>query len=213
LVELVADHAGAALRTAELYTRLERTHIGVAEALAAALGAREGSTPAGLAQISELAVEVGRELRLPEDALRDVRYGAIFHDIGKITLPDAVLQSKAPLTERELEAVRHYPLASERVLSPVPFLGGVRRIVRHDRERWDGGGYPDGLRGPEIPIGARIVFVVGAYHAMISDRSYRRALSSKRARDELREGAGTQFDPEVVDAFLAVLDRGADDSA
>jgi diguanylate cyclase (GGDEF)-like protein/putative nucleotidyltransferase with HDIG domain len=209
LVELVADHAGAALRTAELYRKLEQTHLGVAEALAAALEAKDGYTAEHARWIAELAVEVGRELGLPESGLKAVRFGAIFHDIGKIAVPDAILNKPGPLTPEEFAVIKRHPVVGEQILAPVPFLSDVRQIVRHDHERWDGGGYPDGLRGAQIPVGARIVFVVDAYHAMVSDRPYRRAMSEADARAELEKNAGSQFDPEVVKAMVAALDRDA----
>jgi HD-GYP domain-containing protein (c-di-GMP phosphodiesterase class II) len=102
--------------------------------------------------------------------------------------------------------MERHTLVGEQILAPVDFLAGVRPIVRSEHERWDGGGYPDGLRGEQIPLGARIVLVCDAYHAMTSDRPYRTAMSDADARAELRAGAGTQFDPRVVDSFLAVLD-------
>ena len=174
LVQSVADHLGAALRTAELYEQLDQTHLGTAEALAAALEAKDHYTADHARSIADLAVAVGRELGLDDDGLRDLRYGAIFHDIGKIAIPDAILNKPGPLTEDELEIVRRHPPWASRSSRPCPFLAGVRRIVRHDHERWDGNGYPDGLAGDEIPLGARIVLVVDAYHAMRSDRPYRR---------------------------------------
>ena len=139
--------------------------------------------------------------------IRDRRYGAIFHDIGKIAIPDAILNKAGALTAAEFEQIKAHPIVGEQILAPVPFLADVRRIVRHDHERWDGTGYPDGLRGPQIPLGARIVLVVDAYHAMISDRPYREAMPEAEACDELRAHAGSQFDPAVVDALLAVLAR------
>jgi diguanylate cyclase (GGDEF)-like protein len=207
LVQNVADHLGAALRTAALYDQLDQTHLGTAEALAAALEAKDHYTADHARSIADLAVEVGRALGVDDDGLRDLRYGAIFHDIGKIAIPDAILNKPGPLTGEEFEIVRRHPAVGEQILAPVPFLAGVRRIVRHDHERWDGGGYPDGLRGEDIPLGARIVLVVDAYHAMRSDRPYRQAMPAGTARDELRSNAGTQFDPRVVDALLDVLER------
>ena len=185
LVELVADHTGAALRTAELYRKLEQTHLGVAEALAAALEAKDGYTAGHARWIAELGVQVGRELGLSDDQLDDLRYGAIFHDIGKIAIPDAILNKAGALTAEEFEVIKTHPEAGEQILAPVPFLANVREIVRHDHERWDGTGYPDGLRGAQIPIGARIVLVVDAYHAMISDRPYRKAMGEAEAIEEL----------------------------
>ena len=106
-----------------------------------------------------------------------------------------------------LRVLETHPVVGEQILAPVPFLADVRRIVRHDHERWDGTGYPDGLRGPQIPLGSRIVLVVDAFHAMISDRPYRSAMPVADAYEELRANAGSQFDPAVVEALLAVLQR------
>jgi diguanylate cyclase (GGDEF)-like protein len=209
LVQTVADHVGAALLTAELYRELEQTYVGTAAALAAALEAKDDYTADHAQSIADLAVEVGKELGLDGRNLRDLRYGAIFHDIGKIAVPDAILHKPGKLTDAEFEVVKRHPITGEQILAPVPFLTDVRRIVRHDHERWDGGGYPDGLRGQEIPIGARIVLVVDAFHAMTSNRPYRKGMPESEAKLQLQAGAGTQFDPDVVAAFLRVLDRGA----
>ena len=202
----MADQLGAALRTARLYAELDETHLGTAAALAAALEAKDHYTADHARSIADLAVAVGRELGLSEQHLRDLRYGAIFHDIGKIAIPDAILNKPGPLTESEFAVVREHPGVGEQILAPVPFLAGVRQIVRHDHERWDGNGYPDRLSGEDIPLGARIVLVVDAYHAMRSDRPYRSALPDADARRQLLRHAGDQFDPRVVRAFLAVLD-------
>jgi HD-GYP domain-containing protein (c-di-GMP phosphodiesterase class II) len=138
-----------------------------------------------------------------------LRFGSLFHDIGKIAVPDAILHKPGKLTDAEFEVVKRHPITGEQILAPVPFLTDVRRIVRHDHERWDGDGYPDGLRGQQIPIGARIVLVVDAFHAMTSDRPYRKGMPENEAKIHLHAGAGTQFDPDVVAAFLRVLDRDA----
>jgi HD-GYP domain-containing protein (c-di-GMP phosphodiesterase class II) len=205
LVQTVADHVGAALHTAELYQGLEESYLGTAEALAAALEAKDDYTADHARSIAALAVAVGREVGLDDAALRDLRLGAVFHDIGKIAIPDAILNKPGPLTDEERKVMEGHPAAGEQILRPVPLFAGVRNIVRHDHERWDGTGYPDGLRGPQIPLGARIVLVVDAYHAMTSDRPYRKAMPEAEARAELETCAGAQFDPGVVDAFLRVL--------
>ncbi|MFL5842689.1 MAG: HD-GYP domain-containing protein [Thermoleophilaceae bacterium] len=214
LLDAVTKATGHALERAwltteriELVDRLEAAWLGTAEALAAALEAKDSYTADHASSIADLAVEVGTEFGLEGDALRDLRYGAIFHDIGKIAIPDAILNKPGPLTPAEFEVIKRHPIVGEQILAPVPFLEQVRRVVRHDHERWDGHGYPDGLKGRQIPIGARIVLVVDAFHAMVSDRSYRKGMSEESARIELRSNAGTQFDPDVVDAFLRVLDR------
>jgi HD-GYP domain-containing protein (c-di-GMP phosphodiesterase class II) len=124
-------------------------------------------------------------------------------------MPDSLINKAGPLSEDEWEIVREHPVAGAEILAPVPFLYGVRTIVRHAHEHWDGGGYPDGLAGAQIPLGARIVLAADAYHAMTSDRPYRAGKSEEEARAELIDNSGTQFDPEVVEALLSVLERRA----
>jgi diguanylate cyclase (GGDEF)-like protein len=208
LLQTVADQLGSALRSALLYEQLDRAYLGTAEALATALEAKDSYTAHHAHSIVQWAEAVGRELGMDEAGLRDLRYGAVFHDIGKIAIPEAILNKQGPLDDAEREIMERHTIVGEQILAPVEFLAGVRPIVRHEHERWDGGGYPDGLRGEDIPLGARIVLVCDAYHAMTSDRPYRAAMSHADARAEVIAGAGTQFDPRVVDGFLAVLDAG-----
>jgi diguanylate cyclase (GGDEF)-like protein len=205
LIQTVADQVGSALRGALLYQRLERAYVGTAEALAAALEAKDSYTANHSRTVVETAHAVGLRLDLDEPALRTLRFGAIFHDIGKIAVPEEILNKRGSLTEEEWEVTKRHPVAGERILASVEFLADVRPLVRHEHERWDGGGYPDGLAGEEIPLGARIILACDAYDAMTSDRPYRTAMSAEQAHEELRRGAATQFDPRVVVALLDVL--------
>jgi HD-GYP domain-containing protein (c-di-GMP phosphodiesterase class II) len=207
LITAVGEHLSASIRAGDLYNQLTRSMIGTAESLAAAMSAKDSYTADHARSISELAVEVGRELGLPEAALEDLRYGSVFHDIGKIAVPDALIHKAGPLTVEEFETIKTHPVVGADILAPVPFLYGVRTIVRHAHEHWDGSGYPDGLKERQIPLGARIVLAVDAYQAMTSDRPYRARLSDREAAAELSAGAGSQFDPEVVEALLSVLSR------
>jgi len=214
LLEAVGESAGHALARVrlarerdDLFQRLEQTNLGIAAALAAALEAKDYYTADHARSIADLAVHVGVRMGMTIAEVRDLRLGAIFHDIGKIAVPDAILNKPGTLTREEFEAVKEHTIVGEQILAPVPFLDGVRRIVRHDHERWDGTGYPDGLRGEAIPLGSRIVFVVDAFHAMTSDRPYRKGMPEAEAVRELRAGAGSQFDPRVVEAFVRVLRR------
>jgi diguanylate cyclase (GGDEF)-like protein len=209
LLQTVSDQLGSALRSALLYEQLDRAYLGTAEALATALEAKDSYTAHHAHSIVQWAEAVGQRLGMDEAQLRDLRYGAVFHDIGKIAIPEAILNKQGPLDDAEREVMERHTIVGEQILAPVEFLAGVRPIVRHEHERWDGGGYPDGLRGEQIPLGARIVLVCDAYHAMTSDRPYRIAMSDEDARAELRAGAGTQFDPRAVDAFVAVLNERA----
>ncbi len=207
LITAVCEHLSASIRIGDLYEQLTQSMIGTAESMAAAMAAKDSYTAGHAHSISELAVEVGREIGLPESALDDLRYGGVFHDIGKIAVPDALINKAGPLTEDEFEIVKTHPVVGAEILAPVPFLYGVRTIVRHAHEHWDGSGYPDGLKGRRIPLGARIMLAVDAYHAMTSDRPYRARLSEKEADGELAARAGSQFDPEVITALMSVLAR------
>lgn len=210
LVQTVADQVGAALRSAQLYEQLERAYLGTAEALAAALEARDAATGDAGSSIVGWCEAVAERIGLAERERRDLRYAAALHDIGTIAIPPAVLDKPGALDRHERAIVERAPLVGEQILAPIAFLRGVAALVRHAHERWDGTGYPDGLSGAGIPPGARIILVCDAYEAMTSDRPYRAALSTREAREELRAHAGSQFDPEVAEALLAVLDAEAE---
>ena len=188
LIAAVGEHLSASIRTSDLYEQLTKSMIGTAEALAAAMAAKDSYTADHAHSISELAVEVGRELELPESAVDDLRYGGIFHDIGKIAIPDSIINKAGPLTREEFDVIKEHPAVGAEILAPVPFLYGVRTIVRHAHEHWDGSGYPDGLSGTQIPLGARIVLAVDAYHAMTSDRPYRASCRTRRPASSSASG-------------------------
>ena len=206
LLETVAAQVGSALRGAHLYERLERAYLGTAEALAAALEAKDEYTADHARSIVAQAEAIARRLGLDEDLIRDLRFAAVFHDIGKIAVPEAILHKPGPLSAEERLVMERHTIVGEQILAPVEFLAEVRVMVRHEHERWDGAGYPDGLAGEDIPLGSRIILVCDALHAMTSDRPYRKAMSLARAREELEANAGSQFDPQVVDALLGALD-------
>ncbi len=160
-----------------------------------------------LRDIGELALAVGRELYMGPEGLDEVARAAELHDVGKIAVPDAILDKPGPLDPVEWSFMRRPPLLGERILLAAPALRPVARLVRSSHERWDGGGYPDGLTGDEIPLGARVVAVCDAFDAMTAERPYREPVSEDEAVAELRRCAGTQFDPDVVEAFCRVLAR------
>jgi diguanylate cyclase (GGDEF)-like protein len=177
----------------------------VVQSLTEALTARDGYTSEHSDEVQLLAVAVAERLGLDEREIAEAQAVAILHDIGKIGIPDRVLHKPGRLTGEEWELMRRHPEIGERILRPLPGLGGVARCVRHEHERWDGDGYPDGLAGEAIPLASRIVLACDAWHALVSDRPYRRALAADAARAELTRCAGTQFDPQVVDALLECL--------
>jgi diguanylate cyclase (GGDEF)-like protein len=160
-----------------------------------------------LRDLGDLALAVGRELHMGPEGLDEVARAAELHDVGKIAVPDAILDKPGPLDPVEWSFMRRHPLIGERILLAAPALRPVARLVRSSHERWDGTGYPDGLSGDEIPLGARVVAVCDAFNAMTTERPYREAVSDYDAIDELRACAGTQFDPMVVEAFCRVVSR------
>jgi diguanylate cyclase (GGDEF)-like protein len=162
--------------------------------------------------VAQLASRVARRLELSGEALDEVYRAAQLHDIGKVGIPDAILSKGSDLTDSDWEFIRNHTILGERILQGAPALRPIARLVRASHERWDGAGYPDRLRGEEIPLGARIVSVCDAYEAMTSNRTYRPAVSPHIACQELRRCAAGQFDPAVVEAFLAVIADGAEDS-
>ena len=158
---------------------------------------------------AELAREVGRELGMRPEALDEVARAAELHDVGKMAIPDAILEKSGPLDDAEWTFMRRHTIIGERILLAAPALRSAARLVRASHERWDGLGYPDGLAGDAIPLGARVVAACDAYHAMTTKRPHRPSRSSSEALAELYRCAGTQFDREVVDAFARVLERDA----
>jgi HD-GYP domain-containing protein (c-di-GMP phosphodiesterase class II) len=164
--------------------------------------------------VAHLAGAVGRQLGMSSEQLDELTRAAELHDVGKVGIPDAILDKPAPLDTEEWSFIRQHTVLGERILSAAPALRPVASIVRATHERWDGHGYPDGLKGEEIPLSARIVAVCDAYEAIITDRCYRNARSKTVARAELISEASHQFDPTVVTAFLVALDSpGINDHA
>jgi diguanylate cyclase (GGDEF)-like protein len=204
LIAGLADQAKLAVTSAESWERLERTFVSTVEALANALEASDESVSSHARWITDAALALGRELGLEGKRLRRLEYAALLHDIGKIGVPQEILCKPGPLTDAERAVIETHPILGDRILAPIERLADVRAIVRACHERWDGDGYPDGKAGDEIPLEARIILVCDAYHAMVTDRPYRDRLPEAEAHRRLREGAGTQFDPKVVDVFLGL---------
>jgi diguanylate cyclase (GGDEF)-like protein len=205
----VADMASLAMGNAARFQDLEKAFLQTIEVLANALEAKDEYTSGHAREVAEFSIAVGRELGLLEDELRTLELAGIFHDIGKIGVASNIINKPGPLDPDEMAEMQKHPALGAQILEPVEFLQPVRPIVRAGHERWDGMGYPDGLLGEDIPLGARIIFVCDAYHAMTSDRSYRKALPEEEALRRLREAAGSQFDPSVVEAFERAHGGGA----
>jgi diguanylate cyclase (GGDEF)-like protein len=179
------------------------------DVLLSVLHERDAELLGHLTGVAQLARAVGAKLELPAHELHDLALAAELHDVGKLAIPDAILQKPAQLTEEEWTFIHRHTLVGERILCAAPSLERVARLVRATHERLDGMGYPDGLRGEEIPLLSRIVAACDAFFAMTEERPYRRAMASEDAISELRRCAGTQFDPVVVEALIgAYIDAG-----
>jgi diguanylate cyclase (GGDEF)-like protein len=209
----VAHQVKLAIANVSNFESLERTFLTTVEALANALEANDEYTSSHARWITDLSLNVGRALGLDARTLKRLELGALFHDIGKIGIPEAILAKPGPLDDEEWKIVRLHPELGARILAPIERLEEVCEIVLHCHEHWDGSGYPNGLAGEEIPLEARVILVCDAYHAMTSDRAYRKRLPEKEARRRLEEAAGTQFDPKVVEVFLALADTAREGRA
>jgi putative two-component system response regulator len=178
-------------------------------ALANAIEAREEGMRGHCERLTLLAMRLGLTFGLDEEEVETIRLGALLHDIGKIGIPDSVLLKADTLSEEETTLMRSHTIIGDNLLEPIDLLAAVRPIVRHHHERWDGLGYPDGLAGEEIPFGARIMAVADAVEAMSARRVYREPLSEPEIVRELERGRGTQWDPQIVDVVLRLIETDA----
>lgn len=172
------------------------------EVMTAVLDAKNSYTRGHSERVGHLTALLGRELGLDEKMQELVHLAGHLHDIGKIAVPDGILGKAGRLTPQEFEAVKRHPAIGADILEKVACLQPAARLVRHHHERWDGKGYPDGLKESEIPLGARIIAVADSFDAMTSSRPYRSALTLNWALEEIRRGQGTQFDPQIAETFL-----------
>jgi HD-GYP domain-containing protein (c-di-GMP phosphodiesterase class II) len=157
--------------------------------------------------IVTIVVGIGKELKLSDREIENLRHAAILHDLGKIGISDDILRKKTKLDEREFAEIKKHPRIGAEIIESIQFLHEVIFIILYHHERYDGLGYSSGLRGEEIPLGARIVAVADVYKALITNRPYRKAFTREEALKMIREGSGTQFDPQVVEAFLKVIKK------
>ena len=188
----------------ELYEKLQVSYETTLEALAAALDTRDTETQGHSVRVSEYTAVIARRLGVKDPELTDIRRGALLHDVGKIGISDGVLRKPGKLTPEEWVEMKKHPEIGYRILSGIKFLEKSLPVVIAHQERYDGSGYPRGLRGEEIPLGARIFAVVDTLDAMTSDRPYRKARSYEEAREEIVRNSGIQFDPKVVEMFLSI---------
>jgi HD-GYP domain-containing protein (c-di-GMP phosphodiesterase class II) len=204
LCTTMASGAAVAIENCLLFSDPERGHLATLSALVSALDAREREPEAHCLRVQQYGLALARAMGLPEPELRVIAAGALLHDIGTIGIAEATLLKQGRLSDEEWAVVRRHPLIGDEILRSLSHLSGARAIVLAHQERWDGTGYPYGLKGEAIPLGARIFAVVDALDAMTSDRPYRARMTLAQAREEIARCAGSQFDPQVVVAFMRV---------
>ena len=207
LLSTLGSQAALAVYNAQLHEAREQALLDTISALAHAIEAKDGYTIQHCEKMTGRALALAQALGLPRQDVENIRLGAILHDVGKIGIPDAVLNKPGKLTSEEYEIIKEHAAIGARIVQNVAALQGVVPIIHHHQERYDGSGYPKGLAGENIPIGARIIGVVDTYGAMTEDRIYRKAPGHTAAVAELTRLAGKQFDPIVVAAFIRLLDE------
>lgn len=213
LVSLVANQTAVALERAGLVQDLIESYDRTLDALATALDARDKETEGHSRRVVAYTLAIANELGVPEEQLPTIQRGALLHDIGKIGVPDAILHKPGKLTQEEFEIIKTHPAVGKQILEGIPQLEDAAEIVYTHHERWQGQGYPVGLKGLDIPLGSRIFGIADTFDAITSDRPYRLALSYEYAVKEISDGKGTQFDPEIVEAFLRIPKNAWDNIA
>ncbi len=208
MLETMGNSFAIALQNSNLYRQLKETYVNTIEALVTAIEAKDRYTRGHTARVARYARAIAVELDLDEASLQQVEYGAALHDVGKIGIYEHVLNKHGELTEEEFAMIRRHPAMGDRILAHIDFLREARLAVRHHHERVDGSGYPDGLRGAQIPLIAKVVAVADAFDAMTTTRTYSNPIGLEEAIDNLERKAGSQFDVMVVEAFIRLLRDG-----
>lgn len=195
-----------ARHTFKLYMDMRNMYLNTIQGLAATIDAKDHYTAGHSSRVSEYVVAMAKEMGFPERRLEHLKYASMLHDIGKIAIPDGILNNTGKLDDEAWEKMQSHVVAGSDIVSQISFLN-AELDVKHHHERYGGGGYPDGLKGEEIPLGARIIAVADAFDAMTTDRPYRKGLAVEVAFQELIRGKGFQFDPEIADVFMKVYER------
>ncbi len=202
-----AEQAVIAIKNIQLYEGQERITLGVIKSLAAILDSRTQNITVSSMDFSNLTIEIAKELGMPLADMAMLRYASLLHDAGKIMIPDKILAKDKRLTEEEYRIVKEHTINGVKVLKPIEALRPAIPIILHHHERYDGAGYPEGLKGEEIPLGSRIMAVVDAFVSMVSKQPYRERLTAQEAIAEIKRYSHTQFDPKVTDAFVKVFKK------
>ena len=206
----IGSQVAVAIENYRLNLDIERTYLETVMALALAVEAKDSYSAGHSKRVSFYSTTIAEAMHADEETKKILKDAGLLHDVGKIGIKDEVLQKAERLTPEELELMRQHPVIGEAILKPLRSLGRVAEVVRHHHEAYDGSGYPSGLKGARIPFAVRILTVADTYDAMVTDRPYRKRLTLQHAMQELRDGAGTQFDPTVVEVFLKLLEEKAE---
>jgi putative nucleotidyltransferase with HDIG domain len=209
VLSTLANQTAIVVENARLYEDLEETFVQTVVTLANAIDMRDAYTSRHSQRIAEWAAHIGRLLGCPAQEVQAIYWGGLLHDIGKIGIPDAILRKPGKLDESEWEIVRKHTILGAQLVSPIKRLTNVAPIIESSHERYNGSGYPCGLKAEEIPLGARIIGVVDSYSAMLDERPYKSSVSREAAIEELKRNSGILFDPQVVNIFLYVLQTAA----
>jgi len=196
-----------ARRSFELYTKMRKVYLDTIRALAAAIDAKDPYTKGHSERVAQIAVLLAQELDLSDRDIENIEYTALLHDIGKIGIDDMILGKSSKLSNEEFKKIKEHPIVGAKIIEPIDFLKNSYKIIYHHHEKYNGGGYPDGLKEKDIPLCARIIGVADAYDAMGSDRPYRKKLSKEKILKEFTEQSGKQFDPQIVNALMLILKR------
>lgn len=206
-LDFIADTASVAINNQIKDIKLQESYFATMKSLALALDAKDRYTAGHSESVQRHSVSIARQLDLSQEEIANIKRAGALHDIGKIGIPDVIINKPGRLTPEEFEKIKEHPAIGEQMILPIPFLNSARGIIRHHHERFDGRGYPDGVKGQEIELGARIMAVADTFDAMTSDRPYRKALSVEEAMAELNRCRNTQFDPTAVEAFERVIEK------
>lgn len=206
-LSIFANNIATLFQRSRLDEELKSSYVSSVRALVQAIEEKDTYTKGHSERVARTVVAIARELGMSEMEVEYFRLGSLLHDVGKIGISESIVKSRKPLSDADRKIIQKHPIKGVEILQHIPFLRNHMYLIRSHHERWDGKGYPDGLQGQEIPLGARIVAVADVFDAMTSDRPYRKGLPPKRAAREIRDGIGTQFSREAAEAFLAVFER------
>ena len=204
-VSIFANNIATAFRRAALDEELKTSYVSSVRALVQAIEEKDPYTRGHSERVSAMAVQIAHVLGLPEAEIEYLRFGSILHDVGKIGIPESIVRSPKALSAAEYKIIQKHPLKGVEILQPIAFIKDHMYLVRNHHERWDGRGYPDGLAGDDIPLGAQVVAVADAFDAMTSSRPYRKGMPPKQAAKEISKSAGTQFSGRIAEAFLSAF--------